>query len=116
MLYYATLIWDNRILAVSSALISTTGGTGQNHIEKIVVSAFGVLIGRKIYRWGLDGVYGVRLNSIEVDRQRMILSFGDATRSMRIELLHGITDLSEILEVKQKFWHETGVSTDINGW
>ena len=46
----------------------------------------------------------------------MILIFGDATRSMRIELLHDITDQTEILEVKRKFWHETGVSANINGW
>ena len=116
LLYDATLIWDNRILAVSSALISTTGGTGQNYTEKTVVSTFGILIGTKIYRWGLDGVHGVRLSNIEIDRQRMILIFGDATRSMRIELLHGITDQTEILEAKQKFWSETGVSASINGW
>ena len=116
LLYDATLIWDNRIIAVSSALISTTGGTGQNHTEETVVSTFGILIGTKIYRWGLDGVHGVRLSSIEIDRQRMILIFGDATRSMQIELLHGITDQTEILEVKEKFWHETGVSASINGW
>jgi hypothetical protein len=35
---------------------------------------------------------------------------------MRIELLHGITDQTEILEAKQKFWSETGVSANINGW
>ena len=116
LLYDATLIWDNRILAVSSSLISTTSGIGQSHTEETVVSTFGILIGTKIYRWGLDGVHGVRLSSIEIDKQRMILMFGDATRSMRIELLHGITDQTEILDVKQKFWHETGVSASINGW
>jgi len=116
LLYVAMLIWDNRILTVSSALISSTGCTGQNHTEETVVSTFGILIGTKIYRWGLDGVHGVRLSNIEIDRQRMILIFGDATRSMRIELLHGITDQTEILEVKRKFWHETGVSASINGW
>ena len=116
LLYDATLIWDNRILAVSSALISTTGGTGQSHTEETVVSTFGILIGAKIFRWGLDGVHGVRLSSIEIDRQRMILIFGDATRSMRIELLHGMTDQSKILTVKQKFWSETGVSANIDGW
>ena len=52
LLYDATLIWDNRILAVSSALISTTGGTGQSHTEETVVSTFGILIGTK----STDGV------------------------------------------------------------
>ena len=116
LLYDSTLIWDNRILTVSSALISTTGGTGQSQTEETVVSTFGILIGTKIYRWGLDGVHGVRLSNIEIDRHRMILIFGNATRSMRIELLHGMTDQTEILDVKQKFWHETGVTADITGW
>ncbi|MDD2361463.1 MAG: hypothetical protein PHH84_00675 [Oscillospiraceae bacterium] len=116
LLYDATLIWDNRILAVSSALISKTGGTGQNHTEETVVSTFGILIGTKIYRWGLNGVHGVRLVGIEIDRQRMILTFGDANQSTRIELLHGMTDQKEILGVKRKFWYETGVTADITGW
>jgi hypothetical protein len=116
LLYDATLIWDNRILAVSSALISTTGGTGQSHTEETVVSTFGILIGTKIYRWGLDGVHGVRLSNIEIDRQRMILIFGDATRSMRIELLHDITERKAVLGVKEKFWHETGVTVLVTGW
>ena len=116
LLYDATLIWDNRILAVSSALISTTDVTGQSHTEETVVSTFGILIGAKIFRWGLDGVHGERLSSIEIDRQRMILIFGDATRSMRIELLHGMTDQSKILTVKQKFWSETGVYANMDGW
>ena len=116
LLYDATLIRDNRILAVSSALISSTGCIGQNHIEETVVSTFGILIGTKIYRWGLDGVHGVQLSNIEIDRHRMILNFGNATRSMQIELLHGMTDQTEILDVKQKFWHETGVTADITGW
>ena len=116
LLYVAMLIWDNRILTVSSALISSTGCTGQNHTEETVVSTFGILIGTKIYRWGLDGVHGLRLSSIEIDRHRIILIVGNATRSMRIELLHGMTDQTEILDVKQKFWHETGVTADITGW
>lgn len=116
LLYDATLIWDNRILAVPSALISATSGTGQSHTEETVVSTFGILIGTKIYRWGIAGVYGVRLSSIAMDRQRMLLIFGDATRSMQIELLHGITDQTKILEVQRRFWHETGVSDSIHGW
>ncbi len=116
LLNVATLIWDNRILAVSSAFISTISGTGQNHTEETVVSTFGILSGTKIYRWGLNGVHGVRLSSIEIDRHRMILTFGDANQSTRIELLHGMTDQNKILDVKQKFWYETGVTAHITGW
>lgn len=116
LLYDATLIWDNRILTVSSVFIDEKDCTGRIHTEETLVSAFGILIGAKIYKWGHDGIHGKRLRSIGIDRQRIILVFGDATRSMRIELLHGMTDQKEVLDVKQKFWHETGVSASINGW
>ena len=55
LLYDATLIWDNRILAVPSALISTTSRQIKKDVKETVVSTFGILIGSKIYRWGLDG-------------------------------------------------------------
>lgn len=116
LLYDAVLIWDNRILVVPSAFISITGGKGKTDTEETIVSAFGILTGSKIYRWGCDGVHGVRLNAIEVDRARMYLTFGDATQTMRVELLHGITEQQEVLEVKQKMWHETGVQAIIRGW
>lgn len=116
LLHDATLIWDNRILVVSSVLISAKGSKVQNRAEETVVSTFGILIGTKIYRWGLDGVHGVRLSSVEIDGQWMTLSFGDTTRSMRIELLHGVTGQNEIMAVKQKFWSETGVPASIKGW
>lgn len=116
LLYDATLMWDNRILAVPSVLISTTEAKEQNHVEEAVVSAFGILIGTKIYRWGLDGVHGVRLNDIRIDRQRVLLTFGDTAQTTRIELLHGITERKAVLGVKEKFWYETGVAANINGW
>src|SRR5690606_3119583 len=51
LLYDATLIWDNRILAVPSALISIPGRQMKKDTEETVVSTFGVLIGSRIYRW-----------------------------------------------------------------
>ena len=116
MLYDATLIWDNRILEVSSAFILTEHGREKNNMEKTVVSTFGMLIGNKIYRWGRDGICGVRLNIVEIDKERMYLTFGDTVKSMRVELLHGITEQKEILYVAQKLWYETGVKASISGW
>lgn len=116
LLHDAALIWDNRILAVPSAFFSASNAEKQNRLEETVISTFGALIGTKIYRWGLDGVHGVRLSGIEIDRQRIILTFGDAARTMRIELLHGMTEPKEILSVKQKFNHETGITASINDW
>lgn len=112
----AKLIWDNPILAVHSAHIFMASDQGKQITKETVVSTFGILIGSKIYRWGLDGVHGVRLNAVEIDKERIYLTFGDATRTMRVELLHGMTRKQTVLDVAQKTWHETGVKAGITGW
>ena len=70
----ASLIWDNRILTVPSAVISIMGGKEKVDTGEIVVSTFGILSGSKIYKWGSDGVHGVRLKAIEIDRARVYLT------------------------------------------
>jgi hypothetical protein len=116
LLYDATLIWDNRILAVPSALISMPGRQMKKDTTGTVVSTFGILIGSEIYRWGLDGVHGVRLHTAHIDQERMYLTFGDAAQTMRVELLHRMTQKQALLEAAQKLLHETGVMADITGW
>ena len=116
LLHDATLIWDNRILAVPSALISMPGRQMKKDTEETVVSTFGILIGSEIYRWGLDGVHGVRLHTAHIDQERMYLTFGDAAQIMRVELLHGMTQKQAVLDAAQKLWHETGVRAEITGW
>lgn len=116
LLYDATLIWDNRILAVPSALISMAGCQMKKDTEETVVSTFGILTGSEIYRWGLDGVHGVRLHTAHIDQERMYLTFGDAAKTMRVELLHGMTQKQALLDAAQKLLHETGVTADITGW
>ncbi|HFU3969157.1 TPA: hypothetical protein ACGO20_000650 [Streptococcus suis] len=116
LLYDATLIWDNRILAVPSALISMPGRQMKKDTEETVVSTFGILIGSEIYRWGLDGVHGVRLHTADIDQERMYLTFGDAAQTMRVELLHGMLHKQTVVETAQKLWHETGVQAEISDW
>ena len=116
LLYDATLIWDNRILAVPSALISMPGRQMKKDTEETVVSTFGILIGSEIYRWGLDGVHGVRLHTAHIDQERMYLTFGDAAQTMRVDLLHGMTQKQAVLDAAQKLLRETGVTADITGW
>ena len=116
LLYDATLIWDNRILAVPSALISMPGRQMKKDTEETVVSTFGILIGSEIYRWGLDGVHGVRLHTAHIDQERMYLTFGDAAQTMRVDLLHGMTQQQAVLDAAQKLLRETGVTADITGW
>jgi hypothetical protein len=116
LLYDATLIWDNRILAVPSALISTEGSLRQADTGETVVSTFGMLIGSRIYRWGLDGVHGVRLSDVQIDKERMCLTFGDKDQTMRVELLHGMLHKQTVVEATQKMLHETGVTAVVTGW
>ena len=116
LLYEATLIWDNRILAVPSALISMQGHQMKKDTEETVVSTFGMLIGSRIYRWGLDGVHGVRLSAVQIDKERMYLTFGDKDQTMRVELLHGMLHKQTVVEATQKMLHETGVTAVVTGW
>jgi len=116
LLYDATLIWDNRILAVPSAPIFMPGREMKKDNEGTVVSTFGILIDSEIYRWGLNGVNGVRLHSVHIDQERMYLAFGDATQTMRLELLHGMTQKQAVLYAAQKLLRETGVTAEITGW
>jgi hypothetical protein len=115
-LYDATLIWDNRILAVPSALISIPSRQIKRDVEETVVSTFGILMGNEIYRWGLDGVHGVRLHAAQIDKERMYLIFGDKNQTMRVELLHGMLHKQTVVEATQKMLHETGVTAVVNGW
>lgn len=101
-LYDAGLIWDNSILAVPSAFISTTNGKKKRDTEETVVSTFGILIGSRIYKWSMAGVHGVRLNAIEIDPMRICLTFGNVAETMQVEMLHGMNSKQAMLEVKQK--------------
>jgi hypothetical protein len=112
----ATLIRDNSILSVPSAMLSTANGKGKISVEETVVSTFGILVGSKIYKWGCDGVYGVRLKAIEIDRARIYLTFGDGAETMQVELLHGMGNEQEVMDVKQRLLRETGVTAMISGW
>lgn len=84
--------------------------------EETIVSTFGILIGSEIYRWGLDGVHGVRLHTAHIDQERMYLTFGDEVKTMRIELLHGMVQKQAVLNAAQKLLCETGVTANITGW
>jgi hypothetical protein len=116
LLYDATLIWDNRILAVPSALISMPSRQMKKDTGETVVSTFGILIGSEIYRWGLDGVHGVRLHTAHIDQERMYLTFGDKDQTMRVELLHGMLHKQTVVEIAQKIWRETRVRAEIRNW
>ncbi|MGI6362520.1 MAG: hypothetical protein ACOX21_01835 [Bacillota bacterium] len=58
----------------------------------------------------------MRLSAVQIDKERMYLTFGDAAQTMRVELLHGMTQKQAVLDAAQKLLHETGVTADITGW
>ncbi len=116
LLYDIRLIWDNCILLVPSATVITSKGGKKINAEETVVSTFGLLIGSKLYKWGCDGIHGVRLSSIYIDRARISLTFGDGGETTKVELLHGMTDEQKVIETKEKLLHETGVKAIISGW
>jgi SPP1 family predicted phage head-tail adaptor len=86
----AELIWDNPILMVPLAVVSTENGQKRRVNEQTVLSVFGILLGNTIYKWGTDGIKGVRLSWVTIEKAHMQLTFGDGTKTVRIRLLHGM--------------------------
>lgn len=113
LLYDARLIWDNRILSVPSVLMSMPDCKIKKDTWDTVVSTFGILIGNEIFRWGLDGLHGAKLLTVQIDTKRMYLTFGTVTQTMEVELLHGITEKQELEDIVKKLFYETGVSAVI---
>ncbi len=112
----AGLICDNPILTVPSAVVSDLERSETKTVDETVVSAFGALVGGKVYKWGCDGLTGSRLKSIEMDRERISLIFGSRAKTMRLELLHGMDNVQKVAQVKENLFHETGVEAAIVGW
>lgn len=111
----ANIIWDNPILTVSSSIITKSEGKKWES-EETIVSTFGILMGSKIYKWGSEGVHGVRLKSVLIDRERFHLTFGDPKKTICVEMLHGMADERTVLDVQKRLLYETGVSVMISGW
>lgn len=116
LLFNARLIWDNRILTVPSAVIEQKEEGKEHTVDETVVSTFGALVGDRVYRWGCDGVNGARLISIEINQLRIALTFGCKVKTLKLELLHGLDNTDKVSQVKQKFFHETGIEAKVSGW
>lgn len=116
LLHDAMLIWDNLILSVPLDIFSELNHRLNIDSGETVISTFGVLIGCEIYKWGLEGIDGVRLLSAQFDLEKIYLTFGDEAQTMQVELIHGIHRKQAIEEAVQKLWHETGVKAKICDW
>lgn len=112
----AMVIVDSQILTVPSSIVTSENQPEQKQAEETIVSTFGLLIGNKVYRWGCDGVYGVRLREVQIDKEHICLTFGAEGEMLRVELLHGLNEMQSAMEIAQKIWHETGVRAEISDW
>ena len=108
-------IGDSRILTVPSSIVTSENQPNQKQAEETIISTFGLLLGNKVYQWGCDGVYGVRLREVHIEKEHICLSFGVDDKMLRVRLLHGLTDKQSIMEIAQKIWYETGVQASIVG-
>lgn len=116
LLHDASLICNNQILCVPSAIIVAENYTTKTILNETVVSTFGMLLGSKVYKWGCDGIRGTRLKQVKLDKERIWLTFGTEDETRCIELLHGMTNKQSVLEITQKLRHETGVTAIITDW
>jgi hypothetical protein len=112
----AMVIYDSRILTVPSSVVTSENQPNKKQAEETIVSTFGLLLGNKVYRWGCEGVYGVRLREVQIDKAHICLCFGTDGETLRVRLLHGLTDRQSVTEIAQKIWHETGVRAVISDW
>ena len=102
LLRAAALIEDNCILAVPD--------------QDVVISTFGLRRGARVYRWGCNGVQGIRLLHVAIDREHIWLVFGDDICSESVRLPHGLTDEKSVGLTAGKFRQETGVRAEVSGW
>lgn len=112
----AKLIYDNCILAIPLATIIPKQSSQEVILEESVISTFGVMIGSRIYMWGIKGVWGVKLSSIEIKHKHICFEFGNKTEITKIELLHGMTDVRIASDIRQRLRYETGVMATISDW
>lgn len=116
LLNAAMVIYDSRILTVPSCVVTSETRPKQTQAEETIVSTFGLLLGNRVYQWGCEGVYGVRLREVQISKEHIWLSFGDDDKILRVELLHGLSDRQSVMEIAQKIWRETRVRAEIRNW
>ena len=107
----AKLIWDNRILVIPGAFLTKCSNqcSGRGGVVNFWYTDWA------IYEWGRRGLWGTRLQTMDVDQKKMRLSFGNERQTMWFEFEHGIETKQKILEVVQTLWRETGVEATIQG-
>lgn len=112
----AGLIMESRLHSVCCMAVSESRNNEdprQMENVTVVISAFGILVGHKVYKFNRDGV---RLLSMEIGRREMRLSFGSADKRRSILLLHGFSAKEETQAFRDAVAYETGVVPELSGW
>lgn len=112
----AGLIVENRLHSVSCVAVSESRD-GEDAREtaavNVVISAFGILVGHRAYKFNRDGV---RLLAMEIHRERIHLAFGNGEKQRSIILLHGFSSEAEAGVFRDAVAYETGVVAEVSGW
>lgn len=115
----ARLIAENAILTTASLVIEDDNRVqvskqfSDKKPVEVIVSGFGIMFGDKAYKFNYDGI---RLFSVEISDEDMLLTFGTDQWKKNLWFWHGITNPEEILGIAEKLRYETGVNPKITGW
>lgn len=99
------LIYDNPIVHLPLALLFEADKEEGLALEEVLLSTFGLVVGGRIYFWGLKGS---RLISAFIDSKTLAFTFGRAGELRSIEILHNLKD-ENLKTLVDKLYHETGV-------
>jgi hypothetical protein len=107
----ARLIAENPILRIRTAVISELSGKTVRQPEtedgEVVVSYFGILLGKKIIKFNQDGI---RLRTLEIEDDYLSFTCGTERRTQNIRLLRPAIEAAELAKLAERFRYETGIT------
>lgn len=112
----ARVLHENALLRSKGARIITHTGRTSSLDEEVIVSASGLMIGKKLFIWDLDGVRDVRLKHVRINRNHLKLTLRKKGEFTSIELIHGIQNEKDLSDLRFTLWNETGVQPVFTIW
>ncbi len=111
------LILDNKLHSVR-CMLHKEGGDGlpggRTDRVEIVISVFGILIGRTAYRFNQRGV---KLRGVRIGRETMKIRFDNKKKKQQsIALMHGFAGRKEAQAFAEAIAYETGVIPEFIDW
>lgn len=112
----ARVLHENALLRSKGARIITHTGRTSSLDEEAIVSASGLMIGKKLFIWDLDGVRDFRLKHVRINRNHLKLTLRKKGEFTSIELIHGIQNEKDLSDLRFTLWNETGVQPVFTIW